>query len=76
MLTVGKLIEALEGMDLDSPITVSIIDGPSFNAAYASNLVRKEGMVIDVCCYEKPRSWEGSNPKDGGDGTTTLSYEP
>ena len=40
MLTVAKLLEAIEGLDLDAQVLVGIINGPTFVAAYAEQMVR------------------------------------
>ena len=76
MLTYAKLLAAFEGLDPDAPVIVGIINGPSFNAAYAEQQVRAGTLAAYICCYEDPRPWEGPAPTPAGDGTTTLRYDP
>jgi len=91
VLTIAKLLEAIEGLDPDAQVVVGIINGPTFNAAYAEPQVRTTAEVdseqsltlcgppalaLYVCCYEQPRPWEGQQPTHHADGTATLEYDP
>jgi hypothetical protein len=91
MLTVKKLIAALEGLDADAQVVVGIINGPAYNAAYAEPQVRTTAEVDEdqrvslghasepalyICCYEQPRPWEGQQPTIHDDATATLEYDP
>ena len=76
MLTVKGLMATLEGLDPDAQVVVGIVDGPSYNAAYAEQhacaraevdrdqrltLLEAAAPALYLCCYEQPRPWE-----DGG----------
>lgn len=76
MLTVAKLLEALDGLDPDAPVVVGIIDGAAYNAAYAEQQVRGGTLSAYICCYEEPRPWEGPPPVLNEDGTATLRHDP
>ena len=90
ILTVAKLLKAIEGLDPDAQVIVGIINGPIFNAAYADNPwcgkavqldaerfeLRGEAMALNICCYEQARPWEGPMPTINDDGTATLKYDP
>jgi hypothetical protein len=86
MLTVGNLLEVVDGLDPDAQVVVGIIDGP----AYAEQQVRGTAVslgpdrhelrgqapVLYVCCYEQPRPWEGPEPGISDDGDPILKYHP
>lgn len=91
MLTVKKLLEVIEGLDPDAHVVVGIINGPTFNAAYAEQAVHTtaevdtdqnlslrdtSSLALYICCYEQPRPWEGIQPRINEDGTATLEYDP
>lgn len=76
VLTVAELLKSLEGLDLDAPVVVGIINGAAYNAAYAEQQVREGTLSAYICCYEEPRPWEGTPPVLNEDGTATLEYEP
>ncbi|QOJ16791.1 MAG: hypothetical protein HRU76_03970 [Phycisphaeraceae bacterium] len=90
MLTIQKLLDAIEGLPPDAQVVVGIIDGPRYNAAYAEQQVcghavsigpdRQEligeAAALYICCYEQPRPWEGAQPMLHEDGTATLRYDP
>ena len=91
MLTVKKLLAALEGLDLDAQDVIGIINGPRYNAAYAHQevctvaevdaeqqlMLREEAApALYICGYEQPRPWEGPQPTVAEDGTATLEFDP
>jgi hypothetical protein len=90
VLTVAKLLEALQGLDADAQVVVGIINGPAYNAAHADQEVRGtavqlsaerfelrgEAPVLYVCCYEQPRPWEGPPLTLAEDGTAALEFDP
>jgi hypothetical protein len=91
MLTVATLLEAIDGLDPDAQVVVGIINGPTFNAAYAEQVIHTTAQVdaehnlmlcgpaaltLCICCYEQPRPWEGVQPTLNADGTATLRYDP
>lgn len=75
-LTVGKLLEALEGLDPDTPVVVGIIDGHRYDAAYADQHVSMNVLCAYICCYQKPRDWEGPKPEDTPFGRQILGLDP
>lgn len=90
MLTIAKLLEAIEGLDPDAQVVVGIINGDTYNAADAeqqvrakaialgpdSHELREEAPALYILCYEQPRPWEGQQPTLHEDGTATLEYDP
>ncbi len=76
MLTVAKLLTALEGLDPDAPVIVGIIDGRRYDAAYADQLVSAGTLSAYICCYPKPRAWEGPKPGTTELGRLLLGLDP
>jgi len=75
-LTVRQLLGVVDGLDSEAPVIVGIINGPTFNAAYADQQVRGGILSLYICCYENPRPWEGPQPIDRGHGSASLEYDP
>jgi len=76
VLTVAKLLVALDGLDHDAPVIVGIINGPRYNAADAFPEAIQCGFAAYILCNEDPRPWEGPAPTMSEDGTASLEFDP
>lgn len=57
-LTVGRLLEALKGLDPAAPVVIGIINGERFDAADAFAKDCGGSAAGFILCYEEARPWD------------------